>query len=79
MEQQTPVVALLDEAAAQLMALHGDAAALHVCAAAPLHVDEHAPLLDADAIHANVEVLHKVEAGTGVRAGAGAGVSANHG
>lgn len=59
------------------MALLGDAAALHVCAAAPLHVDEYAPLLDGDAIHAKVEVLHNVEAGTGVRAGAGANV--NHG
>jgi hypothetical protein len=55
------------------MALHGDAAALHGCGAAPLHVDEYAPLLDADAMHAKVGVLHNVEAGTGV----GAGVSAD--
>ena len=74
--QQRSVVALLDEAAAQLMALHGDAAALHGCAAAPQHVDEYAPLLDADAIHAKVGVLHNVEAGTGV--GVGVGASVNH-
>jgi len=79
--QQTPVVALHDEAAAPHMVLHGDAAALNSCSGVgvPQHANEYAPLLDVDAILAIVGVLHNVEADNGVGVGDGASADVNHG